>query len=667
MQPHVIILLVAIAVYWYYCIFWNLKATPAAQTASDYFIANRSIPHLWFILAATATSFSGWTFISHPGMIFSNGFQAALISFYAITVAFTGVLFMKRQWLLGKRFNFITPGDMFADYFKSAGTAKLPQIDGIRLGIVIVALLYSVLYIAVQLRVSGYLVSILTGWEQSEIAIMWALALVLLLYVAVRGLRRVAYVDRMQLFLKAAGIVTIGILVFYQVGGWNGLKVGIIHLMNFDYHRAPYTADYSHYAAIPGVIRTDVWNFLKDTQTDGWTGMMLLSFVIATMGIQASPAFTMWAFSNKTPQAFAPQQVIASSLVIGFILLVFTSIQGLGANLLGANPEFAQTHPEVIKNYVDWPGKVTDRLIPNVILSLTKMIDNPPLNIQVMVGFLIALLAIAALAAMQSTASSYISTCSGILTRDLFNQRHSRRDQQQISLGRLMAVFVVLAALIMASIFKGSAVALLGGLAVAYGLQMWPALVAICWWPFLTRTGIIWGLVTGLIVVTLTENPGDIFSTLFGLGPNGWMRWPLTIHPAGWGIVANFVVAFLVSGFTQNKEEIKHRLSYHQFLRNYAELPPAKKEWKPVAWVFTLIWFAFAVGPGAVIGNDFFGNPNDPNTWWFFGMIPIWAWQAVWWGIGVVMMWFLAYYLEMSTMSDQDIDRLEQDLKLQRS
>ncbi|EDN65460.1 Na+/solute symporter [Beggiatoa sp. PS] len=91
-------------------------------------------------------------------------------------------------------------------------------------------------------------------------------------------------------------------------------------------------------------------------------------------------------------------------------------------------------------------------------------------------------------------------------------------------------------------------------------------------------------------------------------------------------------------------------MKYHKFLSQYAELPPSKKSWKPFAWVFTLSWFIFAVGPGAVLGNDFFGNPNDSNSWWFFGFIPIWAWQAVWWGLGVAMMAFLAYYMEMSTI-----------------
>ena len=105
--------------YWSYCIFWGVKGARTSKTASDYFIAGRGIGLWVFVLAATATSFSGWTFVGHPGTIYSVGLPYAFASFYAITIPFTGVLFLKRQWLLGKRFGYITPGEMFSDYYRS--------------------------------------------------------------------------------------------------------------------------------------------------------------------------------------------------------------------------------------------------------------------------------------------------------------------------------------------------------------------------------------------------------------------------------------------------------------------------------------------------------------------------------------------------------------------
>ena len=110
MDAKIVWLAIFVLLYWAYCIYWGVRGAMSARTASDYFIAGRNISIWVFVLAATATSFSGWTFMGHPGLLYRDGFQYAYASFYAITIPFTGVLFLKRQWMLGKRFGFVTPG-----------------------------------------------------------------------------------------------------------------------------------------------------------------------------------------------------------------------------------------------------------------------------------------------------------------------------------------------------------------------------------------------------------------------------------------------------------------------------------------------------------------------------------------------------------------------------
>ena len=98
--------------YWVYCIYWGWRSAQMAKTASDYFIAGRRLSLWVFILAATATSFSGWTFMGHPGLVYRDGFQYAYASFYTITIPFTGVIFLKRQWMLdpGRDAGHLFPG-----------------------------------------------------------------------------------------------------------------------------------------------------------------------------------------------------------------------------------------------------------------------------------------------------------------------------------------------------------------------------------------------------------------------------------------------------------------------------------------------------------------------------------------------------------------------------
>jgi Na+/proline symporter len=705
METKIVWLFVFVALYWAYCIFWGIKGAISARTASDYFIAGRRISLWVFVLAATATSFSGWTFMGHPGLLYRDGFQYAYASFYAITIPFTGLLFLKRQWIIGKRFGFVTPGEMLSYYFRS---------DAIRLLVILVALVFSVPYLGVQLRASGFLFNVLTDGMLSVDVGMWVLSAVVFIYVASGGLRAVAYVDTLQCVLLAAGIVIIGIIAMNAVGGWGPLQENIALLSEVDDKRTP--EGYSHYIAIPGVIQ-----FVSAgpaAEGGAWTGIMILTYMFALMGIQSAPAFSMWAFSNHNPAPFAPQQVWASSFGIGFILFVFTAMQGMGGHFLGADLRFAAEYPDRIA--VAPASEVQANLLMTeyrgaaeaaglgepqlrgvalqalAMLGETKevptlaqvaeaggeagtaastlleqsaelgeqpaLLDLPTADslvaqlINLMADtapWLVGLLSVCALAAMQSTGAAYMSTAGGMITRDLI--RHfmmpNADHRMQKLLGRIFIGVIVLLALIVATT-STDALVLLGGLAVAYGFQMWPALMAVCYYRFFTRQGVVLGLIAGLIAVTLTDMPSS-------LGIEAWGRWPWTIHSAGWGIIFNLGIALLVSAIT--RDDVDRKMEFHNFLAQHASLPPEKQKLVPTAWIVTIAWFFFGIGPGAVIGNWIFGNPNEPATW-IFGMPSIWAWQLLFWALGVAMMWFLAYVMQMSTVPETEIESLAEDI-----
>ena len=101
-----------------------------------------------------------------------------------------------------------------------------------------------------------------------------------------------------------------------------------------------------------------------------------------------------------------------------------------------------------------------------------------------------------------------MATAGGMLARDLFGRflMPGADDRTQKFIGRLCVLVVVVLALMVATT-STTALVLLGELAVSYGFQMWPALIAVCWWPFLTRQGVATGLIAGLVTVTATD-PG---------------------------------------------------------------------------------------------------------------------------------------------------------------
>jgi Na+/proline symporter len=629
-----------VGLYWAYCLFWGIKGAIRSKTSADYFVAGRSIGVWVFVLAATATSFSGWTFVGHPGLILQEGLPYAFASFYALTIPFTGVLFLRRQWILGRSFGYITPGEMYTDYYGG---------NAMRLLTVLVAFLFSVPYLGVQLRASGDLFHVLTdGLISIEIG-MFALSAVVVIYVASGGLRSVAYVDCAQCILLALGIVILGGIAITYIGGWTAFTTGVGKMVeqNLTTGTKITPAGHSSLVALPGAIQTVSAN--TKAVGSSWTGIMCMTYMFALMGIQSSPAFSMWAFANKTSRPFRLQQVVASSVIIGIILFTSTIVQGLGGNILES---MGILHEVSDKN-----------LVPQLINLLA---DVAP--------WLVGLLAVCALAAMQSTGAAYMSTFSGMVTRDLYKSyiNPDAPDAAQKLCGRIFVVVVALAALFVATQFTG-AIVMLGGLAVAYGFQMWPALMGICFFRQFTRKGVVWGLAAGLMAVTLTDRPIGILPDLinafipsfigFEVDSMPWGRYPLTIHSAGWGILFNLIVTIVVSlGESEPNDQREHRSKRHAFLQAVSGISPDRQKHVPLAWALTLVWFLVGFGPFAVVGNTLFSDPNVPASWGPFGLPSLWVWQFIFLAFGIFVMWFLAFHIGLSKpVEPEEVERLRDE------
>ena len=598
-----------VGLYWAYCLYWGFKGAKSAKTSSDYFLASRSLGVWVFVLAATATSFSGWTFVGHPGKIFTDGLPYAFASFYALTIPFTGVLFLRRQWVLGKAYRYITPGEMYSDYYGG---------NAIRMLTVLVAFLFSVPYLGVQLRASGDLFYVLTDGLINPNAGMIALSTVVMIYVASGGLRSVAFVDCAQAILLALGIMILGGVVIYYSGGWSGFTASFAEIVRNDISSGEnLTADgFSKKVALPGSIQY----VSSGSQSIGgsWTGIMCMTYMFALMGIQSSPAFSMWAFSNKTSRAFRWQQLVASSIVVGIILFTFTIIQGLGGHVL--------IEQSVIESATD------KNLIPQLINLLS---ESTP--------WLVGLLAVCALAAMQSTGAAYMSTFSAMFTKDIYTRYISKKasDNEQKNIGRFFVVFVTAAALVVAA-NSNQAIVMLGGLAVAYGFQMYPSLIGLCYYKGFNNKGVVAGLIVGLIAVTLIDRTSVWFAV-------PWGAYPFTIHSAGWGIFFNLITTFFVSSISKETEiEKDNKNRVHELLSTVAGSNFYQKKKIGLAWVLTLIWFLVGFGPFATIGNSIFSDPNTPSLWAPFGLPSLWIWQIIFLCYGIFVMWFLAFYMELS-------------------
>ena len=644
MSEKIVWLFIFLILYWGYCIFWGARCGRRAATAGDYFVAGRRLPIWLFVMAVTTASFGGWYFIGHPGLVLNDGFPYAFAGIGAIAIPLAGAVLLKRQWMLSQRFGYMTPGEMLADYYNS---------EAIRLIVLAVALLFAIPFTGLLLGGSGFLIGVVTDGYVSRDMAMWGLALVLVVYVTAGGIAGIANVAVLQGILMAMGIVALGLIALDHVGGFEILNRKLAELAATGIGGQGTTrglggGDYNGLFALPGVAQWTA-GLGREAPVGGlWTGVMCLSFMLALLGVLAAPTFSIFAFSSETPRPFAAQQVWASAAAIGAILLVFSVVQGAGALFLGANRAVAEAGLAVAQVLPDLSGGRQAALVPYYINSVTGALP-----------WLAALLAVCGLVAMQATGAAHLAASGTMLSRDVFRRflqpAASHRGQKLFA--RLAIPVVTGLALSLATYDRDTLIEL-GALALPVAFQLWPVLLGATWFPWITRQGALYGLCAGILAVILTESIGQ---TLTG-GTLPWGRWPWTIHSASWGMAFNLSICAIASAMSQEHSERAHRQKFHDFLQNHAAPRPGPRGVGIFAWILVVVWLFFGAGPGGVVGNDLFGAPNAGYGGWDFAMPSLWAWRILWWGLGVVLIWFLAYGLELSTEPRRPIMALSEDV-----
>ncbi len=638
MSDSMIWIFIFIALYWAFCIFWGIRALRRAHTASDFFLAGRDLSPWVFALAVTGVSFAGWAFVGHPALVFRDGFQFVNASFYAVAVPLTGVVLLKRQWMLGRRFGYMTSGEMLTDYFNG---------DALRIISIGIALLFGVAFVGILFSASGYIVSVLTNGAIPRDTAMWVISAFVLIYCVTGGMQAVAKIAVVQCVMFIIGSAVLGLYALNIVGGFDALNSSLATLAQnmeglWGNTNGFGGGSYPGYFAIPGVIQFTAGLGVEAPDGGPWTAIMCMTFMMAVMGIQASPNFSTWGFSSRSPRGFALHQVWGAACCVGIVMFVFATLQGVSAHLLGANQEVNDAGLAVAQVLPVLDKSQQNALIPHYIQLVGQQLP-----------WLVGFLAVCAIAALQATGAAFMSTTGTILTRDIYiRYLHPQADHaKQMLVGRLCTGLLFLVAMLLAT-FSMEATLLLSGLAIAFAFQLWPSLLAVTWFPWITRQAAVLGLFAGLLVVLMTESLGQ---KLTG-GALPWGRWPWTIHSAVWGIFFNIIVCLLVSALTRRDTDRSRREGFHAFLRQYSTQTVYRRWMKPVAWVFVMVWVFFAIGPGSVIGNILFGEPNGGYEAWSLGMPSIWAWQIIWWALGVGMIWYLAYKMELSTEPELEIE-----------
>ncbi|MEM8688430.1 MAG: hypothetical protein AAGF81_13945 [Pseudomonadota bacterium] len=612
MAEKIIWLAGGLLVYGAFCLVAGYFGARASKRTGEFFRADRAASPWTGACALTACMLGAWVFTAHPGLIYRDGLPAASLFAAAILLPACALLMFGRLASLGQRADKASLANLLEEYFQSTHLRNLVILAGLG---------FALPLLAWQFRAAGALLNLLSDDTLSSTAAMLGVAFLVTFYVAWGGLRAALSCATVQFVLLTLGIIALGCVALYYIGGFAKLSVGVAALAEIDTNRT--AGNLSHYLAVPGILQLET--SAREAVGSVWTGTMLATTMLAFTGLIVSPVFATCALCLKDISSLQPRMIWTSAVFLGGILLVFSVAQGLGGHLLGGNMAMSDERGDFVYN-------IMGANLAGMDLMETEGQENElvPVLIHLLgdtLPWLFALLTVAAIAALNATAAALLVGTTTLLARAGF----ARTDNLTASRLQAAAVtFTLTAAALALAWAEESAQITLTHLALAIGVQMWPALLGMCWLPRVTGRAVAAGLVFGIIAAFATEPFG-----VEALSITAWGGWPFTVHSAFWGLLANALTVTCVSALTSSPERMAHRKTYHEDpapLDNRALVRGAG---------LILVWLMFAAGPGTVLGTFVFGAPDDPQTW-LFGLPSLWVWHGLWWGLGIALLVYLS-------------------------
>jgi solute:Na+ symporter, SSS family len=155
----------------------------------DFFLYGRKAGFVVLYLTVVATYHSAFAFLGSGGFFYTHGIGFWDAGTWTILAGVSTWVLGSRVWALGKRFGYITPADMLADFYES---------EAVRIVTAIVSVVFTILYIQVQAQGLGYIINVATGGRISfELGTM-ILLVVAAGYVMAGGIRAVYWTDVLQ-------------------------------------------------------------------------------------------------------------------------------------------------------------------------------------------------------------------------------------------------------------------------------------------------------------------------------------------------------------------------------------------------------------------------------------------------------------------------------------
>ena len=328
----------------------------SAESTENYLLGGRSLGPAVTAMTMQTTAMSGYMFMGAPALAFKYGWYAL---WYAIGDAGGSIINLsvlgKRMRRMSELFGALSPIEFLEKRFEHASVRVVGSL---------IAIVFLFAYVCAQFIAAGKAMAALTGFTY-ELALIIGIS-VIIIYTVAGGYLAVAYTSFVQGLIMVLGIVGIGVLAYFEVGGLSGLNLA---LGNID----------------PTYL--SIWG--KDLAFYGQWGVVLGAILIFSIGYMGLPHVVVRHMSMQSTKT-VKGAILISAIWNQFFIFVPYILGLIGIILL---PNIAD--PEM--------------LITELAYTLFP-------------GFFAALLLSAVMSAVMSTADSLLMQAGTILSRDVYQR-----------------------------------------------------------------------------------------------------------------------------------------------------------------------------------------------------------------------------------------------------
>ena len=366
---------------------WLGHRAKKEDTLEDHYLGGRAFGFSVLFLTLYATQYSGNSFMGFVGKAYRGGFPIIYTVIAMMAVIGGYYMYAPRLYRLSRQKKYVTLGDYVQDRFSYRPLTIL---------IVLIGIFGLGNYVLTNLLALGKLAEVVSGNRVDFNYAVIGLAVVMLIYETLGGMRSVAWTDVTQGVILLVSLGFIAFALFFHLGGPTGVSEGL------------------------ELTRPDIWNPPDMTQKITWLSSALLFF----FGISMYPHAIQRIYAARDEKTLRRSfQVMAFMPLVTTFFLVLLGIMAIAI----------------------FPGLERSESDRTTLFMVGKLMEELP-SLAIMGPLLVA----AVIAATMSTIDSALLAISSMVTNDIYRVRFPNSSNVTLTrVGKITSIVIMVVVVVL--------------------------------------------------------------------------------------------------------------------------------------------------------------------------------------------------------------------------